>query len=131
MTLIFDANAFLRLILNDIPSQADEVEEKLKKAKGKEIIINVPQIIIFEINFALEKYYQFSKENIIKQLELIINSSYLQIQDKELFQTCLAIFKQKSISLADCFLLAKAKQEDATIFTFDQKLKTLQKLPVS
>ena len=121
-----DANAFLRFLLDDIPGQKKAFEKLLQKAKRKEVILFVPQIVIFEIDFILEKYYQFSKEEIINKLKSIISTSYIQVQDKEYFKKAVELYGQENISFADCFLLSKAKIENSELFTFDRKLKKLR-----
>lgn len=125
---LIDANALLRFLLNDIPSQKKAFEKLLQEAKRKEVALFVPQIVIFEIDFILEKYYQFSKEEIINKLKSIISTSYIQVQDKEYFKRAIELYAQKNISFADCFLLSKAKIENAELFTFDRKIKKLGKM---
>lgn len=122
---VVDTNAFLRLILNDIPNQADQVEKLIKQAKLGTVSLIVPQVIIFEIEFALSKYYQFSKEEIIDKLSSIISSPYLEIEDKEIFRKSVDLYQTKNLSLVDCFLISKAELAGAELFTFDKNLKKL------
>ena len=126
MTIIFDTNPFLRLLLNDLPKQADEVEKIITKAKGAEITIIVPQIVIFEIHFALDKYYKLKKSKIINKLELVINADYINLQDKNIFREAISLYKQYNLDLVDCFLLAKAQLENAQIFTFDKEIQKIK-----
>ena len=128
-TVIVDTNAFLRFFLNDIVEQKKAFEDALHKAKRNEIILIVPQIIIFEIDFALAKYYHFSKGEIIKRLKSIISRSYLQVQDQNTFIEAIELYVKYNIAFVDCFLISKAKVEKADLFTFDQKLKKLQHIP--
>jgi|SRR6185312_15262179 len=126
-SVILDTNGFLRMLLNDIPEQADQVVELIKKAKAAKVQILVPQIIIFEINFILEKYYLFKKPEIIEKLKALITSSYFVIESRDTFSKALIFYSQTTVSLVDCFLLSKANLEDSELFTFDQKLQKLQK----
>lgn len=123
--LIADTNIFLRLILNDVPEQADEVERLLKKAKKGNVKILVPQIIIFEIEYALSKYYKFLKVEIIDKLEAILAAPYFSIQDGNIFKRSLKDYREKNLSLVDCFLMAKSEIEEVQIFTFDKNLSKL------
>lgn len=123
--LILDTNIFLRLILNDIPKQADEVENLLRKAKKDNTKLLVPQIIIFEIEFALSKYYKFPKSEVIDKLESILAMPYFLVQDGDIFKESLKNYKKKNLSLVDCFLIAKSEIEQAKIFTFDKDLSNL------
>ena len=124
--LTVDTNAFLRFILQDIPEQADEVEELFKKAQLKKIELFVPQIVIFEILHALEKYYSFPKNTVIEKLSSVISAKYLKIQNRILLKKGLEIFKQKNLDLADCFIFAYSEDKNAELFTFDKALKKLK-----
>lgn len=121
-TILVDTNAFLRLLLNDIPKQKKEVENILNKAKRNEVILLVAQIVVFEIDYSLEKYYKFPKEIVIERLRSLISSKYLQVETRDLFVSALELYSNANISFVDCFLLAKAEKEEAELFTFDQKL---------
>ena len=125
--IVVDTNAFLRFFLNDIPLQVKEVETLLKQAKSLQITAYVPQIVIFELNFILDKYYHFKKVEIIDKLKSIIQSPYLHIQDKTIFSNALKIYEQNSISLSDSFVISYAKDQEADLFTFDRNLKKLAK----
>jgi predicted nucleic-acid-binding protein len=124
--LILDTNGFLRFLLNDIPKQSEEVSKLLTKAKSKKIEIFVPQIVIFEIEFALDKYYKFPKIEIIDKLSVLLSTSYLKIQDVNVFQETLILFSDKNVDFVDCFLMCYAKSKNTTLFTFDKNLKKLE-----
>ncbi len=121
-TLIADANLFLRFLLNDIPNQYSIAKKLFSKAKNGQLEIIVPQIIIFEIAFSLDKYYHFPKTEMIDKLSLLIATQYFKIQDKEIFQIALNLYQSNNLSLTDCFLLAKSQVMEIEIFTFDKNL---------
>lgn len=122
---VVDANAFLRLFLNDIVKQADEVEKLFHLAQEGKVQLFVPQITIFEIAFSLDKYYHFSKQEVIDKLKSIVSAPYLTIQSKEIFRKSLKLFEQENISFVDCFIATFAKNKDFLLFTFDKDLKKL------
>ena len=125
--LIVDTNPFLRFLLNDIPYQKKEFEKLLNQAKKSELTLLVPQIVIFEISFALEKYYQFSKEEIIDKLRSIVEAPYLEVADSHIFRNSIKLYSELDLSLVDCFLLAISKQKEVEVFTFDKNLQKLLK----
>ena len=120
-----DANVFLRLLLDDVPSQVKEAEKLLEQAKKSTINLHVDQIVIFEINFILDKYYHIPKSEIIDKLKSIVQTPYLEIQDREVFIMALKVFAKHNISLVDSFILAKCKTENWELFTFDKNLQKL------
>lgn len=120
--VILDTNGILRLFLDDIPKQADQVELLLKQAKKGEIKLMIPQIVVFEVNFALKKYYHFEKNSIIDKLKSLLSTDYLQVESKEVFLATLTLYGTFNASFVDCFLLSLAQVEEGDLFTFDQKL---------
>lgn len=122
---IVDTNVFLRLFLNDISEQADEAERLIKQAKVGKVSLIVPQIVIFEIEFALSKYYKFPKEKIVDCLTSIVSSEHLAVGGREVFSRAVVIYKGSNLSLTDCFLVAKSQMVGADVFTFDKALKKL------
>lgn len=124
-SVVIDANAFLRLFLNDIPKQADQVEKLILKAQKRHVRIIIPQIILFEIDFILRKYYSFEKQQVIEKLKSLLAVPYFLIESRNIFQKALLIYYGKNLSFVDCFLLSKAEQEKAELFTFDKDLKKL------
>lgn len=120
--IIVDTNIFLRLLLDDVHEQHLEAKKFFAKARNHKVEAFIPSIIIFEINFALEKYYLLSKGIIIKSLTSIISAKYLKVENREVFKSAISIFEKSNISLTDAFLIAKAKSENLEIFTFDKKL---------
>lgn len=125
--VLFDTNTFLRFLLNDIAEQANATAAIVQKAKRKELTINVPQIVIFEIYFALDKYYKLKKDEIVDKLRLIVSTEYFHVQDQKIFNKAIALFRDRNIDLVDCFLLYKAEKEGTDLFTFDKTLKNLSK----
>ena len=125
--LLFDTNYFLRYLLNDIPDQVREVEALLQEAESQEIQIYVPQIVIFEVHFGLMKFYGLKKEEVIKKLQLLVSTPYLQIESRSVFKEALRVYKNANLSFTDCFILAKSHLNGSTLMTFDKKLAALAK----
>ena len=121
--ILVDTNVFLRFLLKDIPKQYERSRLLFKRAKEGKIKLFVPQIVIFEVHFALEKYYGFKKKDVIDKLGSLLSSNYFQIDSKEGFLGALELYKTSNTNFVDCFLTSQAKIEDLEIFSFDKRLK--------
>lgn len=119
---VIDTNAFLRWLLDDIPSQANRVERLLKDAKQRKVELVVPQIVIFELVFALEKYYRFTKQEIIAKIKSVLAMSYLKVQNDNIFERAIDLFSQRRLAFVDSFLISFARQNQAELFSFDKDL---------
>ena len=123
---VLDTNVFLRILLNDIPEQVNIAEKLIKDGKKGRKILIVPQAVIFEIAFALEKFYHFPKENVIDKLNSILSSGYFRIQDLDIFKDAVDLYGREKLSLTDCFLYTFSLKNEAELFTFDKTLKALR-----
>lgn len=123
---IVDTNIILRFLLQDVVSQFNQAKKIFTEAKDGKVKLIIPQIVIFEINFALKKFYNLEKEEIIEKIWQIVSAEHIEVESRGLFFMAIELYRRKSISFADCFLISKAEAEGADIFTFDQKLKKLQ-----
>lgn len=123
--ILVDTNSLLRLLLNDIPSQKKIVEKLLQKAKSRKIYILVPEIVIFELEFALNKYYCAPKDKVVEKLQAIMAINFVGIENKQIFATALDIYSSQKVSFVDCFIRAKSNIENYELFTFDKKLSKL------
>ena len=79
-TVVADTNIFLRFFLRDVPSQYSKAKLLFEQAKNKKLKILVPQIVIFEVHFALIKFYGFGKSEIIDTLNLLVSTAYFHIE---------------------------------------------------
>lgn len=125
--LIVDTNILLRFLLNDVPKQTEEAKLKFEQAKAGRIKLVVPQIVIFEIIFALTKIYRFEKNKVIDIVRVLINSDYLEVESRETLHAALDLFRLSKISFVDCFIVSYAKSRNAEVLTFDKDLNKLSK----
>lgn len=123
MNLVVDTNVILRFLLNDIPSQVSQFEQKIEQAKQGKVRLFIPQIVIFEIDFALRRSYGFNKEKVAKNLKKIVSLNYLEVDGRDIFIEALKLYEEKNLSLPDCFVKAYAKLIGFELFTFDKNLK--------
>lgn len=123
--IILDTNILLRFLLRDIEDQYLIAEKLFSKAELENITLIVPQIVIFEIVFNLDKFYKFDKKTIIEKIKELLSVGSLVIQDREVFILAISIFAQSSLDLVDCFIIANAELSQAGIFTFDKNLNKL------
>lgn len=118
MKILFaDANIFLRFLLGDIRSQAQQAKKYFKNAKSGKIKLVVCQIVIFEILFILEKLYAFSKQETVESIKTIVAMEYLEIEDKSVFLEALDLYERKNIDFVDTFLFCKAKNQGGEVLT--------------
>jgi predicted nucleic-acid-binding protein len=116
-----DANVVLRYLTNDVPDQARQTEELFKRVEeGKEDLF-LPDIILADIIWILERYYKQTRENIREWLTAIIGLQGLRLSDKEMSLNALDIYVDKKIDWSDAFMAGQMLQRGITeIYSFDK-----------
>lgn len=122
--IFIDTNYFLRFLLNDINKQHKEAKSLFLKAAKGQLKLVTSLIVIFEIYWVLRSVYRQEKTTIVNLLEKVIGMSFIELNERVLLQEALSLFrKNQSLSLADCYNFAFAKNEGVKEFrTFDRKL---------
>jgi len=111
--LIFDCNAILRYILDDIPEQADIVEKAINERES----LVLPEVIA-EVVYILTKYYGIDRKETVENIIVFLNEIK---SENETLRLALKTFSETNFDFVDCILYANSKQYD--IFTFDKKLR--------
>jgi predicted nucleic-acid-binding protein len=117
-----DTNLFLRFLTNDVPAQADAVEKLLRQAEQNKIHLVTNSLVIAEIIWTLESYYEREREDIQSKILAILNTSGLEIPENDLILKAIIWYVQKNVDFIDAYNVAWMEQKGLQkIYTFDQK----------
>jgi predicted nucleic acid-binding protein len=116
-----DTNIFIRYLTNDIPGKADECEKIFKKAIKKEETFYTTDMVIAEIVWVLESYYELPKEEVQDKVEKILNTPNLICTNRDLILSALTLYSQKNIDFIDAYnaLMMKNKGIEE-IYSYDK-----------
>jgi uncharacterized protein len=117
-----DTNLFLRYLTNDLPAQADAVEELLRRASDGEIVLAINSLVIAEIVWTLESYYGLARDKIKDKILAILNTPGLEAAEGDLLLEAIFWYADKNIDFIDAFNAAWMCAEGLeTTYTFDRK----------
>jgi predicted nucleic-acid-binding protein len=117
-----DTNLFLRFLTNDVPAQADAVERLLRQAEQNKIQLVTNSLVIAEIVWTLESYYESKREDIQNKILAILNTSGLHIPESDLILKAIIWYAEKNVDFIDAYNAAWMEQRgQKKIYTFDQK----------
>lgn len=120
--LFADANLFLRYLTNDVPEQADAVEQLLRCAAADGPVLVTNTLVIAEIVWTLESFYQLPRRDIKEKVLAILNTPGLDVADGELILQAITWFTEKNVDFIDAYNAAWMRSLDLKIAcTFDQK----------
>jgi len=122
--IFVDTDYFLRLLIGDVKEQHQKAKTLfLKGAEGK-LKLFTSIIVIFEIYWVLNSFYQKKKEKVIEILEKIFQLKFVKIENSNILQEAIKIYKITNLDLEDSYNLVLVKAKGIKIFkTFDRKLE--------
>jgi len=116
-----DTNVFLRFLVNDIPKLADACEALFRKAVAGKETLYTTDLVIAEIVWVLESYYELSRSDVRAKVEKILNTQGLTCDNQEAIVHALALYEEKEIDYIDaynaCILRMKGISE---IYSYDK-----------
>ena len=117
-----DTNLFLRYLTNDVPAQADAVEALLRQAQAGELTLVTTALVIAEIVWTLESYYQLSRDEVKTKTLAIINTPGLEMAESDLLLQAARWYGEKNVDFIDAYNAAWLMANDIPIAdTFDRK----------
>ena len=117
-----DTNIFLRYLINDNQAISDKIERTFKKASLGEILLITNSLVIIEIIFVLESYYDKSKKEIETAILKIMNTNGLEVKDSDIVLDALNFYVSKNIDFVDAYNAFFMKEYILTdILTLDKK----------
>jgi predicted nucleic-acid-binding protein len=121
-TVFADTNLFLRYVTNDIPEQADAVEKIIRRAAKGQVNMVTTSMVIAEIVWTLESYYELEKTEIQNMVLGILNTKGLDVVDSDLILQAILPYAEKNVDFIDAFNAAwMNKNNISKAYTFDQK----------
>lgn len=115
-----DANAILRLILNDIPTQSAAVTNLVSKPHTSYVVTD---LAVVEVEYALRTYYGFNREQIKNTLGSLLLHPSIRTNAGLMKRVFSMYTTYLQLSFTDCCLATHAEIDDAKpLWTFDQQL---------
>jgi predicted nucleic-acid-binding protein len=116
--ITLDTSALIRYLVKDDLAKSDKVRELLKSGQK----LQVPDVVILEINFILIKKYSSTKQAVCEGIEFIFSLANVKASDE--IKKAAKIYKTNSLSLADCLIIA-GLEANSQLASFDKKLLKL------
>ena len=116
---LLDANIILRLLTEDSSKQAEAVASLIRNARPNEL--ELPDVVLAEIVWVLQSYYNLKKSEIIKNLRALSETKTIKL-NRVLLEQIIVLYQNNNISYIDAYLAARSKLESKLLFTFDKRL---------
>lgn len=123
-----DTNLFLRYLTNDDSQKADRVEKLLHQAASGKIKLLTAEMVMAEVVWVLESYYQLSPEGIAPMIRAILATPGLEVTNAPLVERALSYYELGKVDFVDGYIAAVMQKHGVTdIYSFDRKYMSLFK----
>ena len=130
--VFFDTNFLLRFYLDDIPSQAAKAKRMVQAAKEGSILLVTDLIVICEMVWVLDSFYDLEKEVIAEKITNLYRTTGILVLNGDLLPDALSIYLGKNIDFTDAIVASSAvKNHIEYLASFDKKhMKRLSDLGI-
>jgi predicted nucleic-acid-binding protein len=112
--------ALKRYLTDDVPDQAEAVEQILKRAAEGKVVLRTNALVIAEIIWTLESYYRLDREEIRDHVLAIINTPGLNVDEAKLITEAVLLCADQSIDFIDAYNACWMRRAGLSyIYTFD------------
>jgi len=117
-----DTNVFLRYLTNDVPAQADAVEDLLRRAAAGNVVLIANALVVAEIVWTLESFYELPRNEIKDKVLAILNTTGLEVVQGDLVLQAISWYADKKVDFIDAYNAAWLTAEGLEkAVTFDRK----------
>ena len=122
---LIDTNVVLRYLLGDHPEFSPKAEAFILDVSKGVKKAEIPDVVIVECVYVMEKFYEIPKTEIVEKLSGILNFSGIVNPDRSEILEALLKYENSNIDIVDCILAACSSPEKVVI-SFDKDMKKLK-----
>ncbi|MFZ3385544.1 MAG: PIN domain-containing protein [Candidatus Hydromicrobium sp.] len=125
--IFIDTNIFLRYFEKEDESTYRKVETLFHKIVNGNIIGISTSLVIAEVIWVLKKFYNWDKEEICNNVELILKTPNIRFNQRSVIVKAINLYKYKNINFIDAYNYSYMKANGIDeIYTFDRDFDELQ-----
>ncbi|MEW6110010.1 MAG: type II toxin-antitoxin system VapC family toxin [Nitrospirota bacterium] len=120
--IFVDTNVFLRFFVRDAESFYQKAKELFEKAERGKAKLETSDIVIAEIVWVLESYYDFSKAEIKEVVDTILESRNIKVSNHARVKDAISRYASGRMDFIDAYNIAYIKSKELKkVATFDIK----------
>lgn len=120
--VVIDTNLLVHYLTEDDPQKATAVEVLLSRAGRGELKILIPSVVIAELVWVLESFYQMETKEISELVEAVLNTPGIEVTEKSVLISAIRLYREKGMDFVDAWITEFAKDKRIKmIYTFDRR----------
>jgi len=121
-----DASILLRFLTGEPPEMSSRSERLLQRARGGEILLKVPPVVVAETVWVLQSYYGHSRKDIVSVLVPLLTEHGLKVEGSSVVVVrALESMSENSVDFADALLAESARSRSEGVASFDKDFRKL------
>lgn len=120
--IFVDTNVFLRFFVRDVESFYHKAKDLFEKAESGQVKLETSDMVIAEIVWVLESYYDFSRLEIKEVVETILETKNLKVTNHSRVKETIDFYSSGKMDFIDAYNIAYIKSKYfKRVATFDVK----------
>jgi len=119
-----DTNVVVRIFVDD--PECPEQNSKARQIVSQYATVYITQIVQVEMVWVLSRAYGFSRAEIERVLESLLNNRAFRLENEAIFAVALQFYSNSNIDFADALILQNSAQQNLMLLSFDKKLQKQQ-----
>lgn len=121
-----DTNVLVRYYVQDDEEQFEKAFSLFQKSTLQNPLY-INHIVLSEWVWVLMRTYKIEKRHIIRELEYMLESKEIELEDKQAIRRAIKEFKHSKADFSDCLISEKNKTASkSSTYTFDKKTSRLK-----
>ena len=121
MTALLDTNVILRFLTADPSPIYRNLYDFFKSIEIGRRRAEIKLIVLFQVLFVLKSFYQVPKAEICDGLDSLLGFKGLRMPEKKIVRRMLALWREKSIDIVDCYLVACLESDpERVLYSYDK-----------
>lgn len=122
-----DTNVILRYLLKDVPEQFEKASQFFEQVRTGMLRAQILESVVVECVYVLMKFYGAPKKEVTASLTGLLQYKGVVNRDKAALVEALRLMTETGLDMVDCVLVAKGRQGNQEIMTFDKQLDKLRR----
>jgi predicted nucleic acid-binding protein len=122
VTMLADANVFLRFLRNDHPRHSAAARQVMEEAAASRVILQVPEIVVADIFYTLTApMIKIPRARAARQLAALLQQPGIEVENRHRVFNILARCEFRDVDYGDAALMVAAETADPKlpVLTFD------------
>lgn len=115
----------LRFLTGDPPQLAERAATFLESAQRGEVLLRVHPVVVAEMVWVLESFYEYSKEDISGALIPLLEQPALRVEGARTVVRALEAMSAHNVDYADALLAETARSRGEGVASFDKDFRKL------